>query len=50
MLIQKSTRLTHKILVTLMAEVMAIINVRPLVPVSTDPDASEILSPALLLT
>lgn len=50
MLIQKPTRLTHEILVTLMAEVMAIINARPLVPVSTDPDSPEILTPALLLT
>ncbi len=50
MLIQKSTRLTHEILVTLMAEVMAIINARPLVPVSTDPDSPEILTPVLLLT
>lgn len=50
MLIQKPTRLTHEVLATLMAEVMAIINARPLVPVSTDPEAPEILTPALLLT
>lgn len=33
-----------------MAEVMAIINARPLVPVSTDPETPEVLSPAMLLT
>ncbi len=45
-----TTRFMHEILTTLMAEVMAIINARPLVPVLTDPDSPEILSPALLLT
>lgn len=33
-----------------MAEVSAIVNARPLVPVSSDPDAPEILTPATLLT
>lgn len=33
-----------------MAEVAAIINARPLVPVTTDPEDSFILSPAALLT
>ena len=33
-----------------MAEVMAIMNARPLVPVSTDPETPEVLSPAMLLT
>ena len=46
----KPTRLTHKVLSTLMAEVMAIVNNRPLVPVSSDPTAPEILTPATLLT
>lgn len=45
-----NSRLTHEVLVTLMAEVMAIMNARPLVPVSTDPEAPEILSPAMILT
>ncbi|KAK7930586.1 hypothetical protein WMY93_006981 [Mugilogobius chulae] len=45
-----NTRLTHEVLVTLMAEVMAIMNARPLVPVTTDPETPEILSPAMLLT
>ena len=34
----------------IMAEVSAIVNARPLVPVSTDPDSPLILSPATLLT
>ena len=44
------TRLTHEILSTLMAEVMAIMNARTLVSVSTDADMSEVLTPAMLLT
>ncbi|XP_030580177.1 uncharacterized protein LOC115776592 [Archocentrus centrarchus] len=44
------TRLTHEVLSTLMAEVMAIMNSRPLVPVSTDPDMPTVLTPAMLLT
>ncbi|XP_072554180.1 uncharacterized protein [Paramormyrops kingsleyae] len=46
----KTIKLTHEVLVTLMAEVSAIINARPLVPVSTDPTDPFILSPAVLLT
>ena len=42
--------LTHDVLVTLMAEVSAIINARPIVAVSNDPDCPEILSPSALLT
>ena len=41
--------LTHEILVTLLMEVSAIINARPLVPVSTDPELPEVLSPSLLI-
>ncbi|XP_026109799.1 uncharacterized protein LOC113082140 [Carassius auratus] len=44
------TRLTHEVLTTLMAEVMAIINARPLVPISTDSDSPIILTPSMLLT
>ncbi|XP_035808144.2 uncharacterized protein LOC118470918 [Amphiprion ocellaris] len=44
------TRLTHEVLSTFMAEVTAIINSRPLVPISTDPDNPAILTPAMLLT
>ena len=42
--------LIHEVLTTLMAEVSAIIDARPLVPVSTDPDSPEVLTPATLLT
>lgn len=44
------TRLTHEFLSTLMAEVMAIMNARPLVSVSTDPDMPAVLTPTMLLT
>lgn len=37
MLMQHKTRLTHEVLSTLMAEVTAIMNARPLLSVSTDP-------------
>nr|XP_049612640.1 uncharacterized protein LOC125990052 isoform X1 [Syngnathus scovelli] len=43
-------RLIHEALSTLRAEVAAIINARPLIPVSTDPDDPFILTPATLLT
>jgi hypothetical protein len=42
--------LTHDILSTLMAEVSAIVNSRPLASVSTDPDSPFVLSPNVLLT
>ncbi|XP_063758693.1 uncharacterized protein LOC134877201 [Eleginops maclovinus] len=44
------TRLTHEVLSTFMAEVMAIMNARPLVAISTDPDMPMVLTPATLLT
>jgi len=44
------TQLTHEVLVTFMSEVTVIINARPLVPVSTDPEFPFILMPSLLLT
>lgn len=44
------SKLTHEVLTTLMAEVAAIINARPLVPVSSDPEAPLILTPSTLLT
>ncbi len=47
---RKSLDLTHEVLVTLMAEVSAIMNARPLVPVSSDPEAHLILTLAILLT
>lgn len=44
------SRLTHETLTTFLAEVTAIVNSRPLVPVSTDPETFDILTPATLLT
>ena len=44
------SKVTHEVLCTLMAEVSAIINSRPLIPVSSDPEAPLILTPAMLLT
>ena len=41
--------LSHEVLTTFMAEVCAIVNARPLIAVSHDPEAPEILSPSLLL-
>lgn len=46
----KTMKLTHEVLVTFMAEVPAIINARPLIPVSTDPTDSIVLSPAIVLS
>lgn len=43
-------QLTHEILTTLLAEVTAVINARPIIPVSLDPEHPHILSPAMLLT
>ncbi|XP_052783284.1 uncharacterized protein LOC128219514 [Mya arenaria] len=42
--------LTQDVIVTLMAEVCAIMNPRPLVPISNDADISEVLSPSTILT
>ncbi len=44
------SNLSDEVLCTLMAEVTAIINSRPLVPVSMDADSPLILTPAMLLT
>lgn len=46
----RSFDLTHEVLSTFMAEVCAIVNSRPLVPVSADPEAPAVLSPSMLLT
>lgn len=43
-------RLTHEVLTTLMAAVTAVVNAKPLVPVPSDPEMPEILTPATLLT
>lgn len=42
--------LTHEVLTTFMAEVSAIMNSRPLTPVSSDPHCPQILTPSTLLT
>ncbi|XP_052406346.1 uncharacterized protein LOC127952103 [Carassius gibelio] len=47
---QKRSHLSHEVLTTLMAEVTAIMNARPLIPVSSDPESPLILTPAMLLT
>ncbi|KAI4892094.1 hypothetical protein NFI96_003231 [Prochilodus magdalenae] len=46
----KTLHLTHEVLVMLMSEVMAIMNARPLVLVSSDPDMLTVLTPSMLLT
>ena len=46
----KDTRLTHEVLVTLIAEVSAIVNNRPLLPVSSDSESPCVLTPSTLLT
>jgi hypothetical protein len=40
--------LTHEVLVTFMAEVMAVINSRPICPISNDAENAVILTPAML--
>ena len=42
--------ITHDVLVTFMAEVCAIVNNRPLMDVSSDPEALTLLTPSMLLT
>ncbi|KAK3103260.1 hypothetical protein FSP39_017922 [Pinctada imbricata] len=46
----KHAKLTHEVLCTFFAEVAAIINSRPLVPVSSDSNSPTVLSPNILLT
>lgn len=50
MLMHTKTALSHEVLCTLMAEVSAIMNARPLVPIQTDPDLPYLLTPSMLLT
>ncbi|KAL0148050.1 hypothetical protein M9458_056665, partial [Cirrhinus mrigala] len=47
---EKSSHLTRKVLTTFMVEVTAVMNSRPLIPVSFDPEFPYILTPATLLT
>lgn len=44
------SHLTHEVLSTLMAEVSAIINARPLTTISTDANAPSLLTPTMILT
>ncbi len=48
--LMNSNELNHEVLCTLMAEVTAIINARPLLPVSAEPEQPFILSLSVLLT
>ena len=50
MLANHHSKLTDEVLTTFFAEVCAIVNSRPIVPVSTDPDNPFVLSPSILLT
>ena len=45
-----ASQLTHELLVTLMAEVAAIVNARPITTVPSDTDEPQPISPAMLLT
>lgn len=49
-MLSNTANLSHEVLTTLMAEVCAIINARPILPVSSDPEAPSILTPSVLLT
>lgn len=49
-LLQVKKALTHEVLSTLMAEVSAVINSRPITSISSDPESPIILSPNILLT
>ena len=51
MLLELGTRqLTHELLVTLMSEVAAIVNSRPITALPSDIDEPQLLTPAMLLT
>ncbi len=50
LLMKTPTRLTHEVLTNFMAEIMTIMNSRPLTPISTDASMPQVLSPAMLLT
>lgn len=50
MFLDEKKGLTHDVLTTFLAEACAIINSRPITPVSNDPDDPTILTPATLLT
>lgn len=50
MLMDLQSKLTHEVLITFIAEVSAIMNARPLLPVSMDSESPFVLCPATLLT
>ncbi|XP_014676616.1 PREDICTED: uncharacterized protein LOC106816503 [Priapulus caudatus] len=50
MLLGPHKDLTHEVLSTFLAEASAIVNARPLVPVSTDTEYPHLLSPSVMLT
>ena len=50
LLLNTNVSITHEVLTTLMMEVCAIMNARPLTEVSTDPENPQILSPSQILT
>lgn len=50
LLLENKYDLTHEVLSTFMLEVCAILNARPLVPISSDPYQPEVLAPCQLLT
>ncbi|XP_069119011.1 uncharacterized protein [Argopecten irradians] len=50
MLLEHNKNLTHEVLTTLMYEVCAILNARPIISVSNDSETPQILSPSVLLT
>ncbi|XP_071944762.1 uncharacterized protein [Antedon mediterranea] len=43
-------QLSHEVLTTLMAEVTAIVNSRPLTPIPSDPQSPDVLTPNMILT
>ena len=50
LLLETKVSLTHKLLTTFLAALCTIVNAHPLVPVSTDPDVPEILTPPAQLS
>ncbi|XP_062590301.1 uncharacterized protein LOC134251896 [Saccostrea cucullata] len=46
----RHVKLTHEVLTTFLAEVSAIVNNRPIVPIATDTESPQVLTPNVLLT
>lgn len=49
LLLNHKAPLTHEVLTTFLMEASAILNERPLVPVPTDREAPQVLTPAMLI-